>query len=360
MGGNRQIGSAARDRSMGDLAKMVAEVREWRRPTKAEQEAAKKKEELEEKHRVEEEQRRAKEDQIIAQIEKDFWENSKKIADGSAAPVKCERRPGPGIPVAAPSLETLISDDDLDRLLTFLEEGNEVNLEPRSEQPTADEAMMEKAQHLVEVLTASLNDGDKDLAKKAISEALEKQNMTDRRRQVQEEQAAVARGEECELERMFKEMHPEAREQATEAADDSEQRARAKVKEAADAARQEAAEESARRLAAQASVVEETVAAVDEALAPADEVTSPDYAVEVVEEEGVAVRVVVRIQLPLVKSAGDIDAGVVDAQVLELEVPGVYSLRTKLPVPIDEDKMACRFDKKKKCLTVKLPALDAD
>merc|ERR1711934_739137 len=85
------------------------------------------------------------------------------------------------------------------------------------------------------------------------------------------------------------------------AADDSEQRARAKVKEAADAARQEAAEESARRLAAQASVVEETVAAVDEALAPADEVTSPDYAVEVVEEEGVAVRVVVRIQLPRVK-----------------------------------------------------------
>jgi hypothetical protein len=64
--------------------------------------------------------------------------------------------------------------------------------------------------------------------------------------------------------------------------------------------------------------------------------------------------------LLLVKSAGDIDAGVVDAQVLELEVPGVYSLRTKLPVPIDEDKMACRFDKKKKCLTVKLPALDAD
>jgi len=44
-------------------------------------------------------------------------------------------------------------------------------------------------------------------------------------------------------------------------------------------------------------------------------------------------------------------------QVFELEVPGLYSLRTTLPVHIDEEHMSCRFDKKKKILTVKVPAI---
>jgi len=324
----------------------------WRRPTKAELEAEKKKKEADEKRAREDEARREKEDEIIAQIEKDFWENNKKIADGTAPEVRCERRSGPGIPVAAPTLETCISDDDLDRLLKFLEDGNEVNLEPRSALPAADEEMMLKAQQLVEVLTASLNDDDKDATKKAIGAALDADM---RKRRVQEEQEAIARGEDCELQRMFKEMHPEAeqagdndieknttrdadrKQQEQEAAGQATQRAKAKVEETAEAARQEAAAESARHSVAKA--------------------TAPDYAIETVDEDGATVRVVVRVQLPLVTSAGDIDAGVVDAQVLELDVPGVYSLRAALPVPIDEDQMSCRFDKKKKILTVKLPAL---
>merc|ERR1711998_423054 len=146
-------------------------------------------------------------------------------------------------------------------------------------------------------------------------------------------------------------MHPEAE----QAKDDNDVAKKASV-DARDAdrtqhmAEQEAVEqvehkvEEAAEEAAEVTI-QETMA---ESIEQPTQVTAPDYALEVVEEDGAPVRVVVRIQLPLVASAGDIDAGVVDAQVLELEVPGVYSLRTKLPVPIDEDKVSCRFDKKKK------------
>merc|ERR1712054_351761 len=108
----------------------------------------------------------------------------------------------------------------------------------------------------VEILTASLDDEHKNIVQKKIGDALGE----DRRQLVKEEQAAIARGEDCELERMFKEKMkmeepshatPEemlqATPQGTQEAAIIEQRAKAKVEQAAAEARREAAEEAARR-----------------------------------------------------------------------------------------------------------------
>ena len=76
---------------------------------------------------------------------------------------------------------------------------------------------------------------------------------------------------------------------------------------------------------------------------------------QVVEDEGVPSKVVIAVQLPLVTSAGSIDAEIVQGRDFELDVEGIYRLRARLPVTINEEEMACRFDKKKKVLTVKIP-----
>merc|ERR1712146_436590 len=68
--------------------------------------------------------------------------------------------------------------------------------------------------------------------------------------------------------------------------------------------------------------------------------------------------VMISIQLPRVVKAGDIEAEIVSSQIFELTVPGLYALRTTLPRPIDDEQMSCRFDKKKKVLSVKVPVSD--
>jgi len=123
---------------------------------------------------------------------------------------------------------------------------------------------------------------------------------------IKAEAEAIARGEECELGRMFAEkMALEAKEKV-----------------------------------AQESSIQE-----------------PAYKMQVVEEEGQPSKVVIAVTLPLVTSAGAIDAEIVQGSRFELEVEGIYKLSANLPAAINEEEMSCRFDKKKKVLTVKIPIL---
>lgn len=289
---------------------MVAEVKALRRPTKKEQEDAIKKAEEEEKQRIIDEERRIKEDKIIEQIEKDFWANNKKMQEGTLPLLQGEQRVGPGIPVAAPSLDALISDDDLDRLVQYFEDGNEMSLEPRSEGalPGVDQETLEKAQQMVETITKSLADGDKRRADRAAQQ----------RQALEEEKEAIERGEGCELERMLRE-----------------------------------------KLDLEESAPNATPSEQQSDAAPATEEgpATPEYHVDVVEEAGKPSKVVVKVVLPLVASAGDIDAEIVKGSVFELTVEGLYAMQAVLPASIDEDAMSCKFDKKKRVLTVKLPVV---
>jgi len=293
-----------------------------RRLTKAEEETQKKKAELAEKRRLEDEECRRQEDKIIAQIEKDFWANTEKMND-TPDPVgkPCT---GPGIPVAAPSLDELISDADLDRLLQYMEDGEGVTLEPRSAAfPNADQETVQKAQQLVEIMAKSLADDDRRRAEK----------QDDREQRVKEEQERLARGEECEMARLFK--HKLLRE--------------AEAEVGLEAGLESQVSES------EEEIPKATALGVEEPQSTANE--EPQFTVKVEEAGGKATMVVVRVMLPLVSSASGIDAGVCDGKMLELEVEGLYSLRTELPLHINEDEMACRFDKKKKTLVIKLPVL---
>jgi len=185
--------------------------------------------------------------------------------------------------------------------------------------PIADPDTMEKAQKLVEVLTASLDTDDNTV----------RERETERQRRVQEENAALARGEECELARMLRQEEAagiRSPQQATRSNAEHDQNAVDTATSAAMAINQ-------------ASPVEDKA------------VTEPEHSLEVSTK-----RLVLKIQLPLVTSAGDIDAGVLN-QVFELEVPGIYALKVLLPSPINEEQMTSKYDKKKMCLTVKMPLL---
>jgi len=65
------------------------------------------------------------------------------------------------------------------------------------------------------------------------------------------------------------------------------------------------------------------------------------------------VRVVV--QLPRVSSAAEIDAEVVENEILEVEVPGVYWLELTLPHTVDDEAMECTFNKEDSALIVRVP-----
>jgi len=67
-------------------------------------------------------------------------------------------------------------------------------------------------------------------------------------------------------------------------------------------------------------------------------------------------QLVVRIDLPLMKSAADMDLET-KGGFLELEVPGVYSLKHKLPFPVDEVNGDAKYNKTLKQLTVTLDVL---
>lgn len=308
-------------RKMTTAADTMTTATHTRRLTKSEQEAAKKKEELAAQRKLEDEERRKQEDKIIAQIEKEFWQNSQKIAEGKAEHVPSAPRCGPGIPNAAPSLDALISDDDLDRLIQFMEAGNEITLDPRpsalSGLPPADEETVLKAQQLVETLAASLSNAEKREVEKS----------DNREQRVREEQARIARGEECELERLYRE--------------EQEERTSGPSHEPPSDIPSSGADLQAAAPCSEHETPEATQGLVE-----------PVFNVQVVEDS-----VVVKVELPLVKSAREIDAEVVDGKTFELAVDGVYFLRTTLPITIDEEGMSCKFDKKKKTLAVNLPAL---
>merc|ERR1712100_385822 len=99
--------------------------------------------------------------------------------------------------VSSTSLDALISDDDLDKLVQYFEAGNQMTLEPRTVGgfPGADDETLEKAQKLVDTITASLEDGDERRNRQQEVNAAE----------IKAEAEAIARGEECELGRMYAE-----------------------------------------------------------------------------------------------------------------------------------------------------------
>jgi len=187
---------------------------------------------------------------------------------------------------------------------------------------------------MVETLTRSIEEDDKRRAKKA----------AERGDSVQEGIAAIARGEECELERM---LHEKLALESNQGVPSSHQTDSTEDGESNPS--QEQQQPSA------GAAPEGDKSATVQVEAVASEVTEPEHVVSLV--EGSPRRVVVTVQLPLVANASDIDAEVVGGQVLELEVEGKYHLMASLPVPIDEEHMSCRFDKKKKVLTIKLPAV---
>ncbi|XP_038072214.1 protein kintoun-like [Patiria miniata] len=67
---------------------------------------------------------------------------------------------------------------------------------------------------------------------------------------------------------------------------------------------------------------------------------------------------VLKIQLPLLKSIATVQLDVFQKQVvLECQKPASYKLDLVLPYPVDEEKGAAKFDKSKSCLTITLPVL---
>ncbi|KAL6478115.1 hypothetical protein MHYP_G00139500 [Metynnis hypsauchen] len=69
--------------------------------------------------------------------------------------------------------------------------------------------------------------------------------------------------------------------------------------------------------------------------------------------------IIVTIDLPLTKSAGDIDLNVTERSlVLESQKPA-YKLELQLSYPVDDDKGDAKFNKAKKQLTITLPVLPA-
>jgi len=62
---------------------------------------------------------------------------------------------------------------------------------------------------------------------------------------------------------------------------------------------------------------------------------------------------VVRLELPLLESAGDMDLDI-KGGFLEFTVPGVYNLKHKLPFPVDEGSGDAKYNKTLKVLTVTL------
>jgi len=82
---------------------------------------------------------------------------------------------------------------------------------------------------------------------------------------------------------------------------------------------------------------------------PIQEVPAPgaEAPVYTIEPEGGALKI--RIELPKVASVGEIDMDVTRTA-LELEVPGVYKLKVRLPQPVDDDEVAAKWVKQERRL----------
>jgi len=277
--------------------------------TRKEQRIAELAREKSEEEIAEDQRRRASEDKMIMELEAEFWERSKSIQAGKVEPVLPESRAGPGI-TAAPTIDSIISDDALDQLLDFFDKGGTVDLgkdRPTSSDTSAetenawgqpDKETIEKAENVLKLLTAQMAQLD------AKAESAKEQAA----QQVRDEKAALAQGLPCELERMLIEKRE-----------------------------QEEAEEAARKAEQEEQEEQEQV---------------PKYRVEEQEES-----VTLHIELPRVQRVGDIEADVLERTKLELCVPGLYRLNYEISCPVDDEHMQCRFEKSSKVLTVKMPRI---
>ena len=83
---------------------------------------------------------------------------------------------------------------------------------------------------------------------------------------------------------------------------------------------------------------------------------TPRYELETVPspEAGETGMLVLRVSLPELSSAAEVDLQVGERAV-ELAVPGRYQLQLALPCAVASDDAGCRFDKKRRMLTVKMP-----
>jgi hypothetical protein len=63
---------------------------------------------------------------------------------------------------------------------------------------------------------------------------------------------------------------------------------------------------------------------------------------------------VLRVELPLVHTAADLDVDLGDSEV-RISAEGVYRLALTLPAPVESTRAACKFEKRKRRLTVTMP-----
>ena len=87
-------------------------------------------------------------------------------------------------------------------------------------------------------------------------------------------------------------------------------------------------------------------------------IMTPESSIEIEELGGAAAAVCMTVRLPLVSSSSQVVVDLVDDLVLELSVPGQYSLNQVLPIRVDEgaDATTCTFNKSKHELTIRMQA----
>lgn len=64
-----------------------------------------------------------------------------------------------------------------------------------------------------------------------------------------------------------------------------------------------------------------------------------------------------KVELPLVASAGQIEAEIEHMRFLVVQVPGMYYLRTELPEYVDDEDMECTFDTATHSLMISVPVV---
>merc|ERR1711934_39418 len=90
---------------------------------------------------------------------------------------------------------------------------------------------------------------------------------------------------------------------------------------------------------------------------PCEEPTYRVVMVDAEEEEEEEGWLQLEVDLPQLSDASQVDAHVEHMRFFELEVPGLYYLRTELPVFVDDEDMECTFNRKTRCLTIKAPVV---
>merc|ERR1711865_314182 len=274
--------------------------------------------ELNEEEQAEADRQRAKEDEMIAQVEKDFFEYTKKLEEG--------------IPVGASVLDSIIDDEALDRLLEFFEKGGTVDLQASDDRPQLE---------LEEGEAASVPHADPETIKKVPPCAV-----------------GVARSsiESRQAEEVVKMLTQQIQTLETNTA----------------AAIEQQEEEETVVVDPLSACVLPVRPARHSQLLITTRSQAPEFEMSESEDS-----VTLRISLPAVRKVpmrtplmsqqhaadsrmlqvGQIDAEVVERSRLELRVPELYSLDYTFSKPVDDDQMSCRFEKTTKTLVIKMPLL---